>query len=243
MLFGHSACWLSGSRSLQLRSLRRQLRQVCKSAQRDVETHQLHVATGHRTSMARLGHMLASGSPAALEHMGGDREAALREAKSWFERAAEKNTNLSSAALGLGTMYLWGNGTAVNHVKAYELLSAVAKADAAEQETSEAKYLLGVMWLNGWGVQERSTLQAQRLFAEAAKVRNKPIFRMGYLPTPRGTKNVMQSPGSQQRDAAFPALPSAVIDHVNVVNVLVMLCNQRTVRRLNTLWPPTTRPS
>jgi TPR repeat protein len=114
--------------------------------------------------MARLGHMLAGGDPAALAHFAEQnpnhtRDAPVAAAMRWFRRAqaAEGGGSVPSALLGMATLHLYGNGTAVNHAKAFELLSAVAKAgETAEAEVAEAKYLLGVMWANGWGVSEKS---------------------------------------------------------------------------------------
>jgi TPR repeat protein len=138
--------------------------------------------------MARLGHMFASNTPAAAAHAAAAGAEPLDSAMHWFRRAsgasgaaATSGPNVpstASALLGLASMHLWGNGTDVDHAKAYELLTRVAAADGAvEAEAAEAKYLLGVMWLKGWGTPEKSLHQAQRLFAEAATVRAGLVMR------------------------------------------------------------------
>jgi TPR repeat protein len=121
--------------------------------------------------MARLGHMLARGSPAATQHTQAGHAVMTKKAIEWFHRSAsDDGSNLPSAVLGIAAMLLHGNGTDPNHGKAFDMLSAVADANAHDGSAAEAQYLLGVMWLQGRGVPERSTLQAQRLFTEAAAV-------------------------------------------------------------------------
>ena len=136
--------------------------------------------------MVRLGHMLAGGDAAARTHFAQQNpnhtpDAPLAAAMRWFRRAqAADGAHLPSAILGMAALHLYGNGTAVNHAKAFELLSAIAHSDAKEAEAaevSEAKYLLGVMWANAWGVSEKSDVQAHRLFTEAAMVRLLSPFR------------------------------------------------------------------
>lgn len=129
--------------------------------------------------MARLGHMLAGGDSAALAHFAEHNpnhtaDAPLSAAMRWFRKAqsaGDGSALLPSALLGMAALHMYGNGTAVDHGKAFELLSAVVRADGADAEVAEAKYLLGVMWRNGWGVSEPSDVQAHRLFSEAAMVR------------------------------------------------------------------------
>ena len=142
--------------------------------------------------MARIGHMIARSRLATPEGTGvassssssTAAQAQVSELASglsamhWFRRAedADDVSSLPSALLGMASLFLHGNGTLTDYTAAHELLQKATKAERSGADTAEAKWLLGVMWAQGVGMPRRDMLQAQRLWTEAAEVREGSVW-------------------------------------------------------------------
>jgi uncharacterized protein len=98
----------------------------------------------------------------------------IREARSWFERAARRG--YAPAQVNLAVTYLNGWGTRQNYGAALNWLDAAAK-----QGHPGAYANLGILYMNGWGV-HRDYIEARKYLELAAKAGDSGAqSNLGYL--------------------------------------------------------------